>query len=327
MKTLATRRARWLIPFWAFLTGALVLGSATPALAARPGHAGGGGGSASSTPIGNDISYPQCGGAFPSGAAFGVVGVNDGLANDLNPCFGPSASYPSYTASELYWAAAATTGGTNQPDAQLYVNTGDPGNVYDGQLISDWPTSSQSDDPYGACTTTTVSTTDGTASAGADSPACAWQYGYNKAAQDAQWLASAAGAINSQETAVPISVSPGSYPWWLDVETANTWQTGSAGLQMNIADLQGVVAGLRQAGATQSIGVYSTTTQWTQITGGTDAATLNGVSNTLYGVPDWIPGAHSLSGAKSACAQASFTGGTVTLTQWFAHPYDDDYAC
>lgn len=66
---------------------------ATLALAA--GNHGGGSGFAPAV-TGNDISYPQCGAAFPSSPAFGIVGVNGGLANDLNPCLGPSASYPSY---------------------------------------------------------------------------------------------------------------------------------------------------------------------------------------------------------------------------------------
>ena len=87
---------------------------------------------------------------------------------------------------------------------------------------------------------------------------------------------------------------------------------------MNVADLQGVVAALRDAGAT-TVGVYSTTSQWRTITGGSQAGSLGGL-------PDWIPGARTLSGAESNCSQASFTGGKVTLTQWVSHP-DGDYSC
>ena len=36
---------------------------------------------------GNDISYPQCGKALPSGQAFGIVAVNEGLPNNTNPAW------------------------------------------------------------------------------------------------------------------------------------------------------------------------------------------------------------------------------------------------
>lgn len=313
----AGRMGSHVIPVAVVLAAAVAWGAA-PALAAKPpGHGGGGGGGGgSSTPTGNDISYPQCGGTFPAGAAFGIVGLTGGLADNLNPCFGPSSTYPSYSQSELYWAVASTVGGAGQPLASLYVNTADPGNVYNGTVIKDWPASGST--PYGNCTTTTVTLTSGTYTVGQNSDACAWQYGYNMASQDATWLTAAAAAINTQETSAPVSGLAGSYPWWLDVETANTWQASTA---MNVADLQGMIAGLGAAGATQ-VGAYSTAYQWDKITGGTTS-----VSGSLYGIPDWIPGARSLSGAQSNCAQTSFTGGSVALTQWFSHPFDSDYAC
>jgi len=301
----------------------LVVGTAAPAVAAthsgtRSGsHSGGGSGGRSATPTGNDISYPQCGGSFPSGPAFGIVGVNDGLANNLNPCLGPSVTYPSYAHSELYWAASVPTGVTAQPKASLYVNTADPGNLYNGTPIADWPTSG-GNATYGTCTTTTVTTKTGTASVGQNSTACAWQYGDNKGAQDATWLSSAAGAIDLQSPPTHVSGAVSNYPWWLDVETANSWQTGTTGQAMNIADLQGMIAGLVGAGAT-TFGVYSTSSQWTSITGG-------GAPGSLAGLPDWVPGAKTLSGAQSNCKLPSFTAGKVTITQ-FSGRIDSDYAC
>ena len=83
--------------------GLVLAGTAGRAAAAPPaghgGHGGPGGGTGTgtSTPsAGNDVSYPQCGSTLPGAPAFGIVGVNGGLANDLNPCLGPSSSYPSY---------------------------------------------------------------------------------------------------------------------------------------------------------------------------------------------------------------------------------------
>jgi len=269
---------------------------------------------------GQDVSYPQCGKTFPAGPAFGIVGVNGGLANDLNPCLGPSPSYQAYQLTELYWAESAPAGGTPQPKASLYVNTADPGNVYNGTPIPDWPTAGST--PYGTCTTTTVTTTSGTFTVGQNSPACAWQYGDNRSSQDASWLVAAASAINAQSPPVRVPSGAGGYPWWLDVETVNSWQSGTSGQAMNVADLQGMIAGLTAAGAVE-VGAYSTATQWNQITGGTTTA----AAGTLFGIPDWIPGAQNLSGAQSNCAQPSFTGGRVTVTQWVAKGADYDQAC
>ncbi len=315
-RTVGRRAAR--VAAQAVIVAVLVAGSATPAVAAKPAGHGGGGGGGTATPTGNDVSYPQCGSSLPASPAFGIVGVTGGLANDLNPCFGPSSSYPSYAESELYWAVASATGGSSQPKASLYVNTADPGNVSNGTVIADWPKTSSGTDPYTACTTTTVTLTGVSYTVGANSDACAWQYGYNKAAQDAAWLGTAASAINSQSPPVTVPGTAKRYPWWLDVETANTWQSDTT---MNVAVLQGMIAGLQAAGAT-TIGAYSTSSQWDTITGGTSSS-----SGSLYQIPSWIPGARTLSGAEANCAQASFTGGTVTVTQWFGHPDDGDYAC
>ncbi|HUY60355.1 MAG TPA: hypothetical protein VMW49_00625 [Candidatus Dormibacteraeota bacterium] len=284
----------------ACLAAAVTLLATAPVLGAARAAVGGHK-ATTATATGNDISYPQCGAAFPTGQAFGIVGLNGGLANDLNPCLGPSASYPSYTASELYWAVASSTGAVaGQPTAQLYLNTADPGNT-----VADWPTSGSN--TYGTCD-------------GSESLACAFEYGAARAGQDLAWLQAAASAISTQETTVTVSGSAAAYPWWLDVETANSWQSGTAGQAMNVADLQGMLTTLKGAGASV-VGVYSTTTQWDQVTGGTVAG------SPLYGLPDWIPGARRLAAAQSNCQLAPFTGGPVALTQWFSHPFDGDYAC
>jgi hypothetical protein len=140
--------------------------------------------------IGNDVSWPQCGTTLPSGQAFGIVGVNDGLANNTNPCF----------ASQLSWAQNSA-GGTGQDKAALYVNTGNP-----GPASSSWPSSNNYpagtpvSNPYGSCT-------------GADSAACAYMYGYARAYDDV----ADRGVAN-----------PTGYLWWLDVETTNSWEGSTA---------------------------------------------------------------------------------------------------
>lgn len=310
------------------LVAAVVASTTTVAMIGGPALAkprSGGGGSA--TPTGIDVSYPQCGTTVPTGSQFGIVGLNDGLANTLNPCFGPSSSYPSYTQSQLYWALSTTTGSPSEPKASVYVNTADPGNWYNGAPIADWPTSSASGDPYGACATTQIVYNGVTYTVGQNSPACAWEYGRQRAVQDATWLTQEASAVNSQQKTIAASTDPAGYPWWLDVETGNSWMSGSAGQQMNVADLRGMVSGLSQsaavAGEPVAVGVYSTAYQWGTITG----TPGQGAAGDLWGEPDWVPGASTLSGAEANCSSAAFTGGKVTVTQYTARSLDSDYAC
>ncbi len=254
---------------------------------------------------GNDISWPQCGKSYPSGQAFGLVGVNGGLANDPNQCF----------ASELAWAwtSSGKSAPGVQPKASLVVNTADPGQVT--PTVGDWPVNNTDPnhtavaDPLGTCS-------------GADDAACAWQYGWNRAIQDMLWLAGTPPSAGS--------TSPATYPWWLDVETGNTWETGSLGLANNVADLQGMVAAFTNTsertpsgallGGAITVGVYSTSSQWGQIAG--TGASLG----SLGGLPDWIPGARGASSAQANCSLTGFTG-HVSITQWFGRPYDGDYAC
>ena len=153
-----------------------------------------------STPIGNDISYPQCSETLPSQQAFAIVGVNDGLANTTNPCL----------ATEITWAQNSS-GAAGQPKVSLYVNTANPGKLG----VADWPKNNHDPvtgvhvaDPYGTC-------------AGKDNAACAWQYGWNIADLDARTR----GVSN-----------PGRYRWWLDVETISSWEPK---IQNNRADLEG----------------------------------------------------------------------------------------
>ncbi len=260
------------------LIGALaatIVGS--PALAARPT----GGGTAYL--LGNDVSYPQCNKTLPSGQAFGIVGVNDGLANTTNPCL----------SAELAWAQGST-GATAQPKAQLYVNTANPG----GLNTLSWPSSNVDPsgnlaaNPYGDCDHS-------------NSLACAWQYGWNRAVED---------ATNRGVT------DPSTYAWWLDVETGNSWDTTTGGQARNVADLEGMIAEFEAIGTTA--GIYSTTAQWQSIVG-----TVSPTSN-LNGLNNWRPGARNHSGAQSNCSLTPLTsGGKVTITQYVSGTLDYDVSC
>lgn len=115
----------------------------------------------------------------------------------------------------------------------------------------------------------------------------AYTYGYN-AANDALAYADSQGVTSSK--------------WWLDVETENTWNTD---VMQNRQSIQGAYDALIARGAT-TVGVYSTTYQWNEITGGWQ-----------NNWPSW--GATTWATAKQAqkyCTGHEFTGGPSLLMQF-----------
>jgi len=187
--------------------------------------------------IGYDISYPQCGSRYPANAAFGIVGVNRGIAFSANPCLGIS----SKGASQLAWAG---------PTAQLYANTGNPG----PRLSSHWP---RGQTAPRECATR--------AKPDPDTADCAYDYGWNAAADS---YANAVAAYVSLGWATPDSTrTPVANHWWLDVETANSWRDDPS---LNVAALQGAVDYLVSVGAA-SVGFYSAPHMWSVVVGGSSA--------------------------------------------------------
>jgi len=227
---------------------------------------------------GYDVSYPQCGARLPTNVLFGIVGVNDGIVYSANPCLG----------TELAWAEQY------EPAAILYANTADPGPA----LSSHWPAGQatpQFCDP-----------------AQPDSAACSYDYGWNAAA-------------NSYRDAVDAYVSLGKLPggatqtpqpneWWLDVESANSWEQSTAN---NVAELQGEVDYLRSQGVS-SIGFYANAGDWQTITGGTSA---------FAALPSWRPGAGGQVTAQSYCGTTGVTGGPTKYSQYASGGYDADVRC
>lgn len=223
---------------------------------------------------GVDVSYPQCGQTLPTGQAFALVGVNGGRATTTNPCL----------AEQLEWAARST-GGTVHDDVQLYVNTGNPAGA------GEWPTAGIN--RHGSCD-------------GSNSRPCAYQYGWERALDDA--------------TIRGIS-APEQYMWWLDVELANSWDHSDGGAVRNAAVLEGMTDYFTSIGA-RGVGLYSTRDQWETIVGsGADAeSSLNGLAN-------WRPTGDSLEGAQANCGLAPLTpGGVVELTQ-YTTDLDRNHSC
>jgi hypothetical protein len=240
---------------------------------------------------GYDVSYPQCGRALPSSPAFGIVGVNNGVLYSSNPCL----------STQLAWAQRAA----NHAPA-FYANTADPGPAYS----SHWPTGQASPQ---VCT-----------AAANNSTACSYDYGWNGAKDSFAIAVKAEQQINGTSTGTATSAAAAA-PWWLDVETANSWQTLESAYGQtpsskanDIAALDGAVAYLHTIGVKQ-VGFYSTGYQWGQITGGTGSQ--------FASLPDWVAGYGSLTSARSGCGRSGFAAGAVRLTQYQSNGFDVDYAC
>jgi hypothetical protein len=187
---------------------------------------------------------------------------------------------------EYQWGTTSTT----SPRVSFYLNTGNPGPV----ASSHWPPP----------TTTIPRVCDGTWNQD-----CAYDYGWY-AARDSF----------SRAVVVAGNSATAGAPWWLDVETANSWSTDIA---TNRADIEGAVAALRAAGIS-SIGIYSTMSMWAQITGATGPSSSLNVPFTS--LPNWVPGARSAKDAPSFCNR-SFSGGQVKLVQYPDGGFDADYPC
>jgi hypothetical protein len=238
----------------------------------------GGGGTAGT---GFDVSYPQCSTSLPAPVAFAIVGVNDGIVYSSNPCL--SAQYG--------WATSATSGSTSgEPHVSFYANTADPG----AAASTHWPSAQIS--PRDCKDAITAANPNG-------SPACDYDYGWY-AAQDSF---SRASSIAGQTAATA--------PWWLDVESANSWNDGAAN---NRADLQGALDYLVTSAHVPLAGLYTNSSTW---------STYFGADNSSFtSVPSWVPGASTQSGAVQNCA-VTVTGGSAYLAQYSASGLDADYDC
>lgn len=128
----------------------------------------------------------------------------------------------------------------------------------------------------------------------------AYNYGYN-AGKDAIAYAQSLG-LSSEK-------------WWLDVETMNTWNSD---VLQNRQSIQGIYDAIARTGI-PLVGVYSTTYQWNEITGGWK-----------NNWPSW--GATTWTTARQAskyCKGHEFTGGPSLLMQYKSRQskLDQDVAC
>jgi len=193
---------------------------------------------------------------------------------------------------ELQWARAAPgQKRPAQPPLSLYIDTGNP-----GDHVMDWPRLGTTPS-YGVCN-------------GALTGACSFIYGEERATHSFRLVAAL------DESAARTA------PWWLDVELMSTW---AGTYRLNIAALQGFIAGLKKAGATGPIGIYSTGAQWGDITGLTARTTPTPFPGPL---PDWVAASDAtVAQARQNCASGGFTGAAPNLAQYRIGPRDADLRC
>ena len=234
---------------------------------------------------GLDVSYPQCGTRLPDGVAFAIVGVNGGRVHAPNPCLGAGGDDPSL----LEWAGR---------DAELYVNTGNPGPDISGF----WP-SGQAEPRECRDEGLLIR---------ADTVDCAYLYGWNAAEDSYRTALDAYVSLGWAEEAA--ERMPWATTWWLDVESANSWRGES---RLNVAALEGARDFLESM-LVAEVGFYSTPRMWERITGGTDAFADH---------PAWHAGATDLADAQRRCDEPAFTGGELRMVQWVQDGLDRNIRC
>ena len=246
--------------------------------------------------VGHDVSYPQCTAGGGSTVTKGPLSGQFGIVGVTDGL--PWSANPCL-GTEYGWAASLSYA------PGLYANTANPAphsSFY-------WPTSGSSDPAV--CQNSTSKT----------DPGCAYDYGWHAAADAlSRAIASVSGASG--------------LAWWLDVETANSWNGNGTS---NTADLQGATDYLRSHGV-PSVGVYALPSDWRTITGGYTTTTASSFQSAwapeftamypLSGSPVWVAGVGSAAAANSTCSVSSFTGTIPQLAQFAdGSGYDADLVC
>jgi hypothetical protein len=120
-----------------------------------------------------------------------------------------------------------------------------------------------------------------------------------------------AWAIGCSEAATSIDYAQGATNiamWWLDVEVGNSWS--SRNLTLNQYAINGAASRLEQTGL--PVGIYSSASMWTTITGGNNFTPTNIAA-------DWE--------ASGGSCTTPFTASPVWLVQTVTSGLDTDYAC
>jgi len=129
-------------------------------------------------------------------------------------------------------------------------------------------------------------------------------------------------ATGCSEADYALSHSPGTAAmWWLDVETSNSWSTNN--LLLNREAIQGAVSFIQQH-VSVPVGIYSSGSWWTTITGAGDW-------NPTGASADWLAGTRASASTAAGFCGTGFSGVPVYLVQYSGTDqlgsFDADYAC
>lgn len=248
---------------------------------------------------GYDVSYPQCSQAnqsesidLPNARSFALIGLNGGNPKTLNPCF----------SSQMDWARGSVEN-KGISKASIYINAANPGPTQS----KEWPHSG---------------TYNSQPCKGDDSIACASLYGQRLAARDVQEFETHYGKSRQ--------VRPEDFPWWVDVESGNSWECNSGlatlcdepnavpvpngAYARNASVLNGISTELQSHNI--KVGVYTNKRQWNLVVANLVSTTPEAYP-ALHGLTTWVSGAASREDAVATCKQPPFGGlGRTVLAQY-----------
>lgn len=271
--------------------------------------------------LGYDISYVNCGTAYPTNVRLGAppkvrgpLPAHVGRA-EVQVSLPQSSSSTAFRTPLPIVKAAPGFGIVGVNSGYPFMSTAHPGNPcllheYNHTPMAGLYVNTGYDPIYTDANHTTADCTTQSASVvGSASQTAAWAVGCSEAQGDYAYA-------SSNGITTPVG-------WWLDVETANSWcgQSGTncTDLTLNQYTIQGIIDELTQIGAVP-VGIYSNNNLWTAIVG----------TNTVQGAAsDWYASGTSTSqSAATYCTTSySFSGAPVSLVQYLNGSVDRDYAC